>query len=61
VKLYQAITYKNVYPNIDVRYYSEAGSLKYDIIVHPGGDVDKIALRYEGVDKLQLKNNETQT
>lgn len=58
VKLYQAITYKNVYPNIDVRYYSEAGSLKYDIIVHPGGDVDKIALRYEGVDKLQLKNNE---
>jgi gliding motility-associated-like protein len=57
-KIFQAITYKNVYPNIDIRYYSENGSLKYDIIVHPGGDISRLALRYEGVDKLQLKNNE---
>lgn len=57
-KIYQAVTYKNVYPNIDVRYYSESGTLKYDIIVHPGGDVSKVALRYEGADKLELKRNE---
>ena len=57
-KIYQAVTYQNVYPNIDVRYYSDAGNLKYDIIVKPGGNVDAIAMRYNGVDKVQLKNKE---
>ena len=58
VKTFQAVTYKNVYPNIDVRYYSESGQLKYDLVVHPGGDVSKILMRYEGADKLLLRNRE---
>jgi len=57
-KVYQAVLYKNVYPNVDVRYYTESGQLKYDIIVHPGADVNKIAMNYEGVDKLSVKNGE---
>jgi gliding motility-associated-like protein len=57
-KLYQAITIKDVYPDIDVRYYSDKGTLKYDIIVRPGGDVSKIALKYEGADALAIKNKE---
>lgn len=57
-KIYQGITYKNMYPNIDVRYYTDAGTLKYDIIVHPGGNINNIALKYEGADKLQIKNKE---
>jgi gliding motility-associated-like protein len=58
VPVYQAIVYKNIYPNIDIRYYSEYGRLKYDLIIHPGGDVGKIAMKYEGADKLSVKNNE---
>ncbi len=58
-KIYGGVTYKNVYPNIDVRYYSNGGAhLKYDIIVHPGGDISKIALQYKGTDKLLVKNKE---
>jgi gliding motility-associated-like protein len=57
-QVYQAVLYKNVYPNIDVRYYTESGQLKYDIIVHPGGDASRIVLKYEGVDKLSVKNGE---
>ena len=57
-KIYQAITYKNMYPNIDVRYYTDAGRLKYDLIVHPGGDINAIGLKYEGADKLSIKNKE---
>ena len=57
-RIYQAITLKNVYPNIDVRYYTYNGMLKYDIIAKPGADISKIALRYEGADKLQVKNKE---
>jgi len=37
-RIFQAITYRNVYPNIDIRYFSSNGQLKYDILVHPGGD-----------------------
>lgn len=57
-KLYQGVTYKNMYPNIDVRYYTNQGTLKYDIIVHPGGNISDIALQYSGVDKLSIKNKE---
>jgi gliding motility-associated-like protein len=57
-RIFQAVTLRNVYPNIDVRYYTNNGALKYDIIIRPGGNVSKIALQYEGVDKLQVKNKE---
>lgn len=58
VRVFQALLYKDIYPNIDLRYYSENGRLKYDLIVRPRGDVSKIELRYSGVDKLSVKNNE---
>ncbi len=57
-KIFQAVTVKNIYPNIDVRYYSDAGTLKYDLIVHPGGNVHQIALQFDGVDQLATKNKE---
>ncbi len=55
-KIYYAVTYKNIYSNIDARYYTDEGKLKYDLIVRPGGDVNKIALQFDGVDGLSIKN-----
>ncbi|MEQ1676282.1 MAG: PKD domain-containing protein [Chitinophagaceae bacterium] len=57
-RIFQAITMENIYPNIDARYYTDNGVLKYDLVVKPGGDVSKIILKYKGVDKLQVKNKE---
>jgi len=57
-KIAQAVSYKNVYPNIDVRYYSDGGKMKYDIIVHPGGNINAIAMQYAGVEKIEIKNKE---
>lgn len=57
-KIYQGITIKDIYPNIDVRYYSNNGTMKYDLIVNPGGNVADIALKYEGPDRLEMKNRE---
>jgi gliding motility-associated-like protein len=57
-RIFQAITLKDVYDNVDVRYYTNNGVLKYDIIVKPGADISKIALRYDGVEKLQVKNKQ---
>jgi len=54
----EAVTYQNIYPNIDVRYYSDGGKLKYDMVVHPGGNVNAIAMKYTGIDKLGIKNKE---
>ncbi|MBI3137357.1 MAG: PKD domain-containing protein [Sphingobacteriales bacterium] len=57
-RIYQGISIQNIYPGVDVRYYTDKGTLKYDLLVKPGGDVSKIALKYAGVDKLQVKNKE---
>ena len=57
--VYGGVTYKNLYNGVDLHYYSDgAGRLKYDLIISPGGDIDKIALKYKGTDKLSIKNNE---
>jgi gliding motility-associated-like protein len=57
-RIFQAITYRNVYPNIDIRYFSSNGQLKYDILVHPGGDPSRVRLKYEGVDNMNLKGKQ---
>lgn len=57
-KLYQAITFKNIYPQVDVRYYVQGDQLKYDLIVYPGADVSRIKMQYEGADKLSIRNSE---
>ncbi|MEO5594863.1 MAG: PKD domain-containing protein [Chitinophagaceae bacterium] len=57
-KIYKGITYRNMYPGIDVRYYSENGTLKYDIVVNPGANTANIVMKYAGADKLTIKNNQ---
>jgi hypothetical protein len=54
-RTFQAVTYKNVYKDIDVRYYTANGILKYDIIVNPGGDVNNIAMYFDGAESLKIK------
>jgi hypothetical protein len=62
---YKKITYKNVYPHIDWVLYTPAtpeggslatGGIKYDFIVHPGGNVADIQLQYNGATKLDIEN-----
>lgn len=57
-KIFQGITVKDIYPNIDVRYYAGEGSVKYDLIVHPGGDPSQIVLRYDGAQGLEVKSKD---
>lgn len=57
VPLYGEITYQQIYPGIDIQYYfSREGNLKYDLIISPRADVQKVAMRYEGADNLRLSN-----
>ena len=44
---YATLTLENLYPNIDFKIYTRNGRLKYDFVVHPGGDASLIKLRYD--------------
>jgi hypothetical protein len=58
VRSYQKVTYYEVYPNIDWVVYINKNAdinepkVKYDFIVHPGGDPSKIKLKTEWVEEL---------
>ena len=64
VNHYNKITYKNLYPNIDLvltacpeQYPSRA--FAYDFVVHPGGNVNDIHYRYLGSDNQIIYDNGT--
>ena len=44
---YARLRYKNVYPGIDLLFYSNQGTLEYDFVVAPGADPGSIRLRVE--------------
>ncbi len=55
VPVYGKISQRELYDCIDLEVYTQDKSFKYDFIVHPGGDPEKIVLEYEGVDEIFLK------
>jgi len=52
-----AVNYANLYQGIDAHIYSEAGNIKYDIIVNPNADSKNIIIQYDGVNGIRLDNN----
>jgi len=53
---YSSITYKDIWPGIDLKYYGNGKGMKYDFIVNPGADISQIRISYEGVDDLSISN-----
>ncbi|WP_276134427.1 T9SS type A sorting domain-containing protein [Polluticoccus soli] len=53
---YNKVTYKNIYPNIDWVLYTNNGQLKYDFVVHPGGNPADIKLKFAGASSLEMKD-----
>jgi gliding motility-associated-like protein len=52
VHQYKQITYKNIYPNIDVVFSIPKDTLKtveYNFVVHPKGNIQDIQLKFSGV------------
>ncbi len=57
VKSYEGVTYKSIYPDIDLRYYSKEGDLKYDFIVAPHANYKDIELELKGAEKITILSN----
>ena len=54
VPQFSRVSYRNVYPGIDLVYYGNAGALEYDWIVAPGADPNSIMLAMEGPERAHL-------
>lgn len=51
---YRKLTYRNVYPHIDlVFYFDKKQLLKYDFVVRPEGRVEDILLNYNGLNNIK--------
>ena len=57
VATYAKVRYEAVYPGIDLVYYGTQREIEYDFIVAPGASPSRIALGFDGVDALALKEN----
>ncbi|MGI9023053.1 MAG: SBBP repeat-containing protein [Acidimicrobiales bacterium] len=54
VPTFGRVTYRGVYPGIDLAYYGNQQSLEYDFIVAPGSDPGRIGIGFQGADSLSL-------
>lgn len=57
-KLYPVgnVLLQNIWPGIDIQYYTAGGKLKYDFIIKAGADHSNISLNYSGADDMYLKD-----
>src|SRR3989441_166203 len=54
VPTYAKVEYRDVYPGVNLVYYGNQRQLEFDFIVAPGADPQRIRLRVEGADRLDL-------
>ena len=51
---YKTITYKDLYPGIDVVYsFPEKGGMEYNLIVQPGADVTSVKMSWSGIEIIK--------
>jgi len=54
IPTYGAVIYKDVYKNIDVKFYGNNKNIEHDVIVRPGGDFTNVKLAYRGIKGLKV-------
>jgi hypothetical protein len=54
IPTYEKVYYREVYPGIDLVYYGDQRRLRYDFVVRAGADPERIALAFQGADRLEI-------
>jgi len=57
IPTYRSITYSNLLPGIDLRYYGNQRRLEYDFVIAPGADPKTIRLELDGSRQLLVAND----
>ena len=52
IPLYGRVSYRNVYPGIDLAFHGAAKQLEFDYLVSPGADAKAIGLSFEGAESM---------
>ncbi|MDD2386798.1 MAG: gliding motility-associated C-terminal domain-containing protein [Bacteroidales bacterium] len=55
-KKYVNVSYHNVYSGINIDFHAHKNSMKYDIILKPGANLNDILFEYVGADLLSIEN-----
>jgi len=54
VRSYRTVTYKNIYPGIDLQFIADDEKLfEYNFIIQPGGDINSIKLNISGPQRIK--------
>lgn len=56
VRRYGYVVYPNIYDNITLKLYGAEYAIKYDFVVHPGGNPTDIRIQYEGTEQMRIAN-----
>lgn len=51
---FEKVRAAGVYPGIDVVYYGNGRQIEYDFVVAPGADPRRIAVKFDGADRIEL-------
>jgi Beta-propeller repeat/Abnormal spindle-like microcephaly-assoc'd, ASPM-SPD-2-Hydin len=54
IPTYRQVSYRNIYPGVDLVYYGNAGQLEYDFRVNPGASPEAIRVALDGVAQSRL-------
>jgi hypothetical protein len=55
VPAFHTIIYRELYPHIDMQLVTNDGVVKYEFIVHPGGDPSMIRMHYDDRERINLQ------
>ena len=58
IATYGAVRLSEVYPGIDAVFYGSDREVEYDLVVAPGADARKIRLRFAGVERVSLEDEQ---
>ncbi len=54
VHTYRTITYRNIYPKIDLILHAKPSGVKYEFVVQPGGIASDIQIQWNGLENIPL-------
>jgi hypothetical protein len=57
IPTFARVVYQGVYPGVDAVFYGRGRQLEYDLVVQPGTDPSRIALAFDGADRMELDSN----
>lgn len=57
VNSYKSLIAKDIYEGVDFVYYIDNNNPRYDFVVQPYANIEQIALKFEGIKNINIKDN----